>query len=168
MALDKYDLLIVGISYPTSPQQYNTPFSYFERYLMLLATLRDIGAPLDRVVVLPHEYPLIIPLSTGLPENPLLPPDAVQVFYVTSRRDMNICYWVGQSQRRTDILGVSYFGDGYGSNITGNGIRSMIVTGCDGWKELVPASVSKFILDIGGTDRIRELRKQPAIQTVAT
>ena len=150
--LTRSERLIVGITNPDPGEikqesasghrhlAENNPYTYFERMEMVLATLREVGADLDRVRVIPFH------ISEPAKWRYYLPPAGklrhfVRVFSPWEQSKVD--------RLRAEGYEVEVLDPGVEKGIEATEIRRRIAAGDDSWKELVPLAVA------GVLERIR-------------
>ncbi len=145
-ALQRVDELIVGIGTAQESHTVVNPFTAGERVIMVKLALRDAGVDLNRVYIIPipdilmnSVWPYYVQMYVpkfryGVARNPLV----LRLF-----RDAGIEVLVPPPYLR-----VKY---------SSTRIRRLMLEGSSEWEELVPPSVVKFIKEIEGVKRLKEV-----------
>lgn len=145
-ALEKVDELIVGIGTAQESHTVVNPFTSGERVIMIREALKDAGIDVSRVHIIPipdilmnsvwpYYVQMYVPkFQYGVARNPLV----LRLF-----KDAGI-----------EVLVPPPYDRGKYSSTK---IRKLILVGSDAWRELVPPSVAKFIDEIDGVGRLREV-----------
>lgn len=143
------DELIIGITNP-DPRSYkelkgdknrhlvsSNPYSYFERYRMIMSTLNDHALFENSVIVVP--FPIDLPEMLKF----YIPPDAIN--YLRDRGE-----W---TQTKIELLknnGLTavLLDEDKDLDIHGNYVRDLIISNKPGWKDLVPPGTKSVIENI--------------------
>ena len=145
-ALEQLDELIIVVGSAQESHTLSNPFTAGERIEMIRLALRDTKIDLDRVMIVPlpdiymnavwvHYLAMFVPsFKYAVARNPLV----VRLFKEAG-------YEV--------LVPPPYDREKYSST----NIRKMMLIGDSRWKELVPPSVARFITEIRGLERIREI-----------
>lgn len=145
-ALERVDELVVVVGTAQESHTLANPFTAGERVAMVRYGLGDAGVDLSRVYIVPvpdilmnavwarYLSMFVPPFRYGIARNPLV----VRLFREAG-------YEV--------LIPPAYNRELYSSTR----IRTMMLAGDSGWRELVPPSVARFIDEIGGVERIREV-----------
>lgn len=145
-AIERVDELIIVIGTAQESHTLANPFTAGERIAMVRYGLGDAGVDLSRVYIVPVPDILmnavwarylslfVPPFRYGIARNPLV----VRLFKEAG-------YEV--------LIPPAYNREVYSSTK----IRTMMLIGDDGWRELIPPSVARFIDEIRGVERIREI-----------
>lgn len=145
-ALERVDEVVVVIGTAQESHTLANPFTAGERVAMVRYGLGDAGVDLSRVYIVPvpdilmnavwarYLAMFVPPFRYGIARNPLV----VRLFREAG-------YEV--------LIPPAYNRELYSSTR----IRTMMLVGDGGWRELVPPSVARFIDEIGGVERIREV-----------
>jgi nicotinamide-nucleotide adenylyltransferase len=145
-ALEKVDELVIVIGTAQESHTIANPFTAGERVVMVREALKDAKVDLSRVYIIPvpdilmnvvwvkYVAMYVPPFRFGVARNPLV----VRLFKEAG-------YEV--------LIPPAYSREVYSSTR----IRSMMIMGDERWRELVPLSAIKFIDEIKGVERIREI-----------
>ncbi len=145
-ALERVEELIVVIGTAQESHTVVNPFTAGERVVMLKLAMKDFGIDADRVYVIPvpdilmnyvwtHYVQLYVPkFRYGVARNPLV----VRLF-----REAGYEVLVPPPYERGEYSSTR--------------IRRLMVSGDEGWRSLVPPSVAKFIDEIDGVRRLRDV-----------
>jgi nicotinamide-nucleotide adenylyltransferase len=145
-ALEKVDELVIVIGTAQESHTIANPFTAGERVVMVREALKDAKVDLSRVYIIPvpdilmnvvwvkYVAMYVPPFRFGVARNPLV----VRLFKEAG-------YEV--------LIPPAYSREVYSSTR----IRSMMIIGDERWRELVPPSTIKFIDEIKGVERIREI-----------
>jgi nicotinamide-nucleotide adenylyltransferase len=145
-ALEKVDELVIVIGTAQESHTIANPFTAGERVVMVREALKDAKVDLSRVYIIPvpdilmnvvwvkYVAMYVPPFRFGVARNPLV----VRLFKEAG-------YEV--------LIPPAYSREVYSSTR----IRSMMIMGDERWRELVPPSTTKFIDEIKGVERIREI-----------
>uniref|UniRef100_A0A7J2U1J0 Nicotinamide-nucleotide adenylyltransferase n=1 Tax=Ignisphaera aggregans TaxID=334771 RepID=A0A7J2U1J0_9CREN len=145
-ALEKVDELVIVIGTAQESHTIANPFTAGERVVMVREALKDAKVDLSRVYIIPvpdilmnvvwvkYVAMYVPPFRFGVARNPLV----VRLFKEAG-------YEV--------LIPPAYSREVYSSTR----IRSMMIIGDERWRELVPPSTTKFIDEIKGVERIREI-----------
>lgn len=145
-ALEKVDELVIVIGTAQESHTIANPFTAGERVVMVREALKDAKVDLSRVYIIPvpdilmnvvwvkYVAMYVPPFRFGVARNPLV----VRLFKEAG-------YEV--------LIPPAYSREVYSSTR----IRSMMIMGDERWRELVPPSAIKFIDEIKGVERIREI-----------
>ena len=145
-ALEKVDELIIGIGTAQESHTIANPFTAGERVLMIKLALKEVGIDLNRVYIIP--IPDILMNSVW--------PYYVQMYvpkfrYGVARNPLVIRLF---KEAGFDVLvPPPYDRVKYSSTR----IRRLMIEGNNEWRELVPKSVARFIDEIKGVERLREV-----------
>jgi cytidyltransferase-like protein len=143
------DQLVVGITNPdistliyddADPRRSrseNNPFSYFDRYQMVVGSLSDLGWNLDDFVIVPA------PINKPHEMKPYLPSASTATVYVTvydkwGERKADLVRELGYS------VSVLWRRDQDDRLTSGTAIRKAMRLG-EPWRELVPAAVARYL-----------------------
>jgi cytidyltransferase-like protein len=155
VAREKVDQLVIGITNPDTAalihdsadprrsQSENNPFSYFDRYQMVTASLTELGWSSNDFVVVPA------PINTPQEMKPYLPPPLATTVYITvydawGDRKADLMREVGYKvsvlwrRERDDRL------------TSGTDLRRAMRSG-EPWRELVPGAVARYLDQSGWT-----------------
>lgn len=143
--LDRVEELIIGIGSSQFSHEATDPFTTAERFQMLRLALQDANIDRRRYDLLPvpdtnMHHIWVAQLTSYIPK--------FDVVYSNDPLSGRLLRESGFSVERIPFLDRRKF------NATL--VRNRILMG-QNWKELVPSSVAKFIRQIGGVERIREL-----------
>jgi nicotinamide-nucleotide adenylyltransferase len=145
-ALTKVDELIIGVGTAQESHTVVNPFTSGERLVMLREALKDEGIDLSRVYIIPipdilmnsvwpYYVQMYVPKFTyGVARNPLV----LRLF-----KDAGIQLLIPPPYDRRKLSSTR--------------IRKLMLLGKDEWRELVPRAVAKFIDEIGGVERLKEI-----------
>ncbi|MCD6278118.1 MAG: nicotinamide-nucleotide adenylyltransferase [Desulfurococcales archaeon] len=145
-ALSKVDELIIGIGTAQESHTIVNPFTAGERVIMIRLALKEAGIDLERVHIIPipdilmnsvwpYYVQMYVPkFKYGVARNPLV----LRLF-----KDAGIEVLVPPAYDRVKFSSTK--------------IRKLMLLGDPSWKDLVPESVVKFIDEIGGVERLKEV-----------
>lgn len=145
-ALERVDEVIIVIGSAQESHTISNPFSAGERVIMVKLALQDANIDLSKVYIIPvpdvlinYVWPTYVAMFVpkfkyGISRNPLV----IRLF-----KDAG--YEV--------LIPPAYNREKYSSTR----IRQLIIEGSEEWKELVSPSVAKFIDEINGVKRIRDI-----------
>ncbi len=142
--LEEVDELVIGIGSAQESHSISNPFTAGERMLMVSKALEEIKTSKKAYVIplediyrnslwVPHVRSMTPPIDVVYSNNPLV------------RRLFNEA---GYEVRRTDLRNRGEY--------QGTEIRKRILEG-NHWEELVPQSVARTIVEVGGVERIKEV-----------
>jgi nicotinamide-nucleotide adenylyltransferase len=145
-SLERVDELIIVIGTAQESHTIANPFTAGERVVMIKEALKDVDVDFSRVYIIPvpdilmnvvwvkYVAMYVPPFRYGIARNPLV----VRLFKESG-------YEI--------LVPPSYNREIYSSTK----IRTMMIVGDEKWRELVPPSVARFIDEIKGVERIREI-----------
>jgi len=145
-SLEKVDEIIIVIGTAQESHTIANPFTAGERVVMIKEALKDAGLDLSRVYIIPvpdilmnvvwvkYVAMYVPPFTYGIARNPLV----VRLFKEAG-------YEV--------LIPPPYNRENYSSTK----IRTLMLMGDEKWRELVPPSVAKFIDEIKGVERLKEI-----------
>uniref|UniRef100_A0A7C4FAU0 Nicotinamide-nucleotide adenylyltransferase n=1 Tax=Ignisphaera aggregans TaxID=334771 RepID=A0A7C4FAU0_9CREN len=145
-SLERVDELIIVIGTAQESHTIVNPFTAGERVVMVKEALKDAEIDFSRVYIIPvpdilmnvvwvkYVAMYVPPFRYGIARNPLV----VRLFKESG-------YEI--------LMPPSYNREIYSSTR----IRTMMIVGDEKWRELVPPSVARFIDEIKGVERIREI-----------
>jgi nicotinamide-nucleotide adenylyltransferase len=145
-SLERVDELIIVIGTAQESHTIANPFTAGERVVMVKEALKDADVDFSRVYIIPvpdilmnvvwvkYVAMYVPPFRYGIARNPLV----VRLFKESG-------YEI--------LVPPSYNREIYSSTK----IRTMMIVGDERWRELVPPSVARFIDEIKGVERIREI-----------
>jgi nicotinamide-nucleotide adenylyltransferase len=145
-SLERVDELIIVIGTAQESHTIANPFTAGERVVMVKEALKDADVDFSRVYIIPvpdilmnvvwvkYVAMYVPPFRYGIARNPLV----VRLFKESG-------YEI--------LVPPSYNREIYSSTK----IRTMMIVGDEKWRELVPQSVARFIDEIKGVERIREI-----------
>jgi nicotinamide-nucleotide adenylyltransferase len=145
-SLERVDELIIVIGTAQESHTIANPFTAGERVVMIKEALKDADVDFSRVYIIPvpdilmnvvwvkYVAMYVPPFRYGIARNPLV----VRLFKESG-------YEI--------LVPPSYNREIYSSTK----IRTMMIVGDEKWRELVPPSVARFIDEIKGVERIREI-----------
>jgi len=145
-ALERVDELVVAIGTAQESHTIVNPFTAGERVVMLRLAMEEFGIDLRRVYIIPvpdvlmnavwvNYLQLYVPkFRYGVARNPLV----VRLF----------------KEAGYEVLVPPPYERGRYSSTR---IRRLMAAGDSSWRELVPRSVARFVDEIGGVERIREV-----------
>jgi nicotinamide-nucleotide adenylyltransferase len=145
-SLERVDELIIVIGTAQESHTTANPFTAGERVVMVKEALKDADVDFSRVYIIPvpdilmnvvwvkYVAMYVPPFRYGIARNPLV----VRLFKESG-------YEI--------LVPPSYNREIYSSTK----IRTMMIVGDEKWRELVPPSVARFIDEIKGVERIREI-----------
>ena len=154
LALDRCELLIVGITNPdptqiaeeeTSAHRHRdeaNPFTYFERQLMIRGALTDDGVPVERVIYIP--FPINLPERWRY----YVPDDAVHYLRVFSPWEQAKVERLREHGYRVEVLQ-----PGAAKTVEATEVRRRLDAGED-WEALVPPGVARVIRGIRARPRV--------------
>lgn len=142
--LQEVDELVIGIGSAQESHSTENPFTAGERMLMASKALEEIKTDKKAYVIplediyrnslwVPHVRSMVPPIDVVYSNNPLV------------RRLFNEA---GYEVRRTNLRNRGEY--------QGTKIRKRILEG-DHWEELVPDSVARIIVEVGGIERLKEV-----------
>jgi nicotinamide-nucleotide adenylyltransferase len=145
--VEEVDELVIIVGSSQYSHRLNNPFTAGERITMIRKALQETGIPLTRIWIIPvpdiHQHALWVSQIVGYSPK-------FDVVYanepLTSRLFMEAGFKVESMPfiKRKIYLATE--------------IRKRMLAG-ENWKELVPSSVAKFIEEIDGDTRLRQLNK---------
>ncbi|MEM0505317.1 MAG: nicotinamide-nucleotide adenylyltransferase [Sulfolobales archaeon] len=145
-ALEKVDELIVVIGTAQESHTVANPFTAGERLLMIKLALVEADLDLNRIYIVPvpdilmnsawvHYLSIYVPkFKYGVARNPLV----IRLF-----KEAGYEVLIPPPYNRTEYSSTR--------------IRRLILSGDESWRELVPKSVARFIDEIKGIERLRQV-----------
>ncbi|EZQ03059.1 nicotinamide-nucleotide adenylyltransferase [Candidatus Acidianus copahuensis] len=144
-ALERVDELIILVGSAQESHTLNNPFTAGERIEMIRLSLREHGIPTDRYYIIP--IPDILMNSVWTYHVRMYVPSFSKVF---ARNPLVIRLF---KEAGTEVeIPPPYNREKYNSTL----IRKMIILN-EKWEDLVPTSVSIFLSNIRGIERLKEL-----------
>lgn len=143
--LDEYDEVIVAIGSAQEGYTCRNPFTAGERWEMIYRVIRENGL-LGRVWMITIPDINTPPTWTAyvLSMSP-----KVDVVASGNPQTLYLFEWLGKPTKRVTLLEPTRY--------HGTRIRELMARGSDEWRELVPPSVSEYIDEIKGVERVRRL-----------
>jgi len=143
--LSEYDEVIVAIGSAQDGYTCRNPFTAGERWEMIYRVIRENGL-LGRVwmITIPD---INMPLTWTAYVLSMSP--RVDVVASGNPQTLYLFEWLGKPTKRITLLEPMRY--------HGTRIRELMARGSDEWRELVPPSVSEYIDEIKGVERVRRL-----------
>jgi nicotinamide-nucleotide adenylyltransferase len=146
-ALKEVDQLVIVIGSAENSFSERDPFTAGERMEMLIRASKELGWG-ERVLIIPirdiNRYSVWVDHVLSY-----VPP--VDVVYSNNRLTRMLFLEKGMEVRSTILV--------ERSDLSGIRIRELMINGRE-WKDRVPSSVSSFIEDINGAQRVKEIHEQ--------
>lgn len=141
----QYDKIIIGIGSSQYKNTFENPFSSEERITMIKKTLDENKIKNYEISLIPdiHNYPKWIVHVASIVSD-------FDIVISNSSLTKSLFEQQGFKVEETPLFDRKRF--------SGKEIRNRIVND-DKWEELVPETVSKYINDINGIDRLKKLKK---------
>lgn len=144
--LDRVDELIVAVGTAQESHTVVNPFTAGERVVMLRLAIEEFGLDMRRIYIIP--VPDILMNSVWVAYLQLYVP---KFKYGVARNPLVVRLF--KEAGYEVLLPPPYERDRYSSTK----IRKMMISGDASWRKLVPSSVARFIDEIDGERRLREV-----------